>query len=79
MKGKAMDWPYIGIMTCLYGLMLIGAIFAASAFPAESPAEFLNVIHRMLVQSLNGVSFLLVLAGVLLFLTGMLARSMAEK
>ncbi len=74
MKKHSSSMTYIGLMTALYGLLLMGAVYAGSSIGTASPIITLNEFYEALVQSLEGVSSLLVFLGALFLLAAFFLR-----
>lgn len=72
MKKHSSAFTYIGLMTALYGLLIMGAVYAAASISSSSPAAPLNSAYSSLSQSLDGVSLMLVLLGALVLAIGLL-------
>ena len=71
---KSSSLNYLGIMTALYGLLIMGAVYAASSISTTSPISPLNLVYLVLSQSLSGISALLILIGVLVLTIGLLSK-----
>ncbi len=77
MTQKSSDLTYIGIMVGLYGLMIMGGVFAASAISPASSISPLNELYQVMAASLNGAALLLLLSGVLVLTIGLYAKKAA--
>ncbi len=73
MKKHSSTFTYIGIMTALYGLLIMGAVYAAASISTTSQVSPLNLAYASLSQSLSGISTLFVLLGVLVLAIGLLS------
>jgi hypothetical protein len=71
MKKHSSAMTHIGMMTALYGFLIMGAVFAASSISATSPVATLNGFYETLSLSLSGLSSFLVMLGALVLVIGL--------
>ncbi len=73
MKKHSSAFTYIGLMTALYGLLIMGAVYAAASISTATTVSPLNLAYVSLSQSLGGVSTIFVWLGVLVLAIGLLS------
>ncbi len=73
MKKHSSAFTYIGLMTALYGLLIMGAVYAAASISTTTPVSPLNLAYASLSQSLDGISTMFILLGALVLTIGLLS------